>query len=165
MYISDYIKRDFLNGEGVRTSIFISGCIHKCKNCFSYETWNFKNGKKLDEEFKRELVNNLNSPIIKGRLSILGGDGMFSAKELYELILELKKEVKSLNIWLWTGFTLDQIKEGFYYNDKDKENVKYRKLILEEINVLVDGKFVEELYSPSLAYRGSSNQKINVLQK
>lgn len=165
MYISDYIKRDRVNGKGVRTTIYPSGCLHKCKGCFSYETWNFDNGELVDEKFIVRLIDNLNSHQIKGRLSILGGDAMCSPKETLYLLERLEEEVEDLNVWLWTGFTIEQIEANFFYNSETEENARWRKKLLNKINVLIDGRFNSDLYSPDIPFRGSSNQRVIDMSK
>lgn len=155
MYYATIKKYDIANGPGVRVSLFVSGCTHHCKNCFNSEAWDFKYGNEYTEEVEREILDALSKSYIQG-LSLLGGEPFELVNQ--EGILPLVKKVRKLfpekTIWAYSG----------YLFDKDllplsKKNNITREL-LENIDVLVDGKFVEELKSPKLLFRGSSNQRI-----
>ena len=140
-------KYDVANGPGVRTSIFVTGCTHNCFNCFNKEYQNFKAGNLWTDKETEEVVSHLLSPQIKG-LSILGGEPMENAGELVPIIREIKKRVNK-NIWLWSGYTFEEI-----LLDTTKVD------LLKEVDVLVDGKFVQKLKNLNLKFRGSSNQRI-----
>lgn len=155
MYYATIKKYDIANGPGVRVSLFVSGCTHHCKNCFNSEAWDFKYGNEYTEEVEQEILDALSKSYIQG-LSLLGGEPFELVNQ--EGILPLVKKVRKLfpekTIWAYSG----------YLFDKDllplsKKNNITREL-LENIDVLVDGKFVEELKSPKLLFRGSSNQRI-----
>ena len=146
-------KMDISNGPGVRVSIFMQGCTFNCKNCFNPETHDFKCGKDLDDKSINKLIDLSNHEYISG-LSILGGeplhpkniDGTTKLAKIY------KETYPDKNIWVWTGYKFDD--EIL----KDKEIFKY-------IDVLVDGQFKEELYSPILKWKGSSNQRVIDVKK
>lgn len=140
-------KYDVANGPGVRTSIFVTGCSHKCYNCFNEEYQDFQAGSLWTEEETEEIISNLENPHIRG-LSILGGEPMENAEELLEILGEIKTRT-SKDIWLWSGYTFEEILE-----DEKKLN------LLREVDILVDGKFVEKLKDLRLKFRGSSNQRI-----
>lgn len=146
-------QMDISNGPGVRVSIFMQGCAFNCKNCFNPETHDFKGGKDLDDKSINKLIDLSNHEYISG-LSILGGeplhpkniDGTTKLAKIY------KETYPDKNIWVWTGYKFDD--EIL----KDKEIFKY-------IDVLVDGQFEEELYSPILKWKGSSNQRVIDVKK
>ena len=146
-------QMDISNGPGVRVSIFMQGCTFNCKNCFNPETHDFKGGKDLDDKSINKLIDLSNHEYISG-LSILGGeplhpkniDGTTKLAKIY------KETYPDKNIWVWTGYKFDD--EIL----KDKEIFKY-------IDVLVDGQFKEDLYSPILKWKGSSNQRVIDVKK
>lgn len=146
---------DIANGIGVRVSLFVSGCRHHCKNCFNKEIWEFDSGKPFTTKEKDMIISYLEPDFIEG-LSLLGGEPL--EPENQQAILELVKEVKikypNKTIWCYSGFTF----EALINNKLNKE--PYLKELLENIDILVDGPFIEDLKNPSLAFRGSSNQRI-----
>ena len=149
-------KYDIANGEGVRVTLFVSGCTHHCKNCFNPETWDFNYGKPFDESTENELIEALRPSYIKG-LTLLGGEPMEprNQQRLLPLLKRVRKEFgNTKNIWSYTGFVLDQnLKLG-------RAHCEYTDELLRQLDVLVDGPFVESLKNISLKFRGSSNQRI-----
>lgn len=137
-------KYDIANGIGVRVSLFVSGCNHRCKGCFNSEAWDFNYGKKFDVNAENEILHALEKPYIKG-LSVLGGEPLQQDSTLLEFLRKVKSKFPNKSIWLYTGYTYEQI--------KNKKELDY-------VDVLVDGKFVEALKDISLQFRGSSNQRI-----
>ena len=135
------------NGVGVRTTIFFSGCIHRCKNCHNPETWDFNGGQEFTEEIKAELFSYLSLPYING-ITLSGGDPLCSYDEVLELVKEIKEKFPDKTIWVYTGYTLEELIKG------------QKEAILDHIDVLVDGRYVDELRDVTLAFRGSSNQRI-----
>lgn len=161
MNYADIKRIDVANGEGVRVSLFVSGCRHCCKDCFNPEAWDFKYGKEYTEETEKQILEYLKPDHIAG-LSLLGGDPL--EPENQETVLNLVKKVKELypkkNIWCYTGCTLDKdILEGKY-----KDNPTTQELI-KNIDVLVDGEFVIEQKDLKLKFRGSSNQRVIDVQE
>ncbi len=148
-------KNDIANGEGVRVSLFVSGCRHHCKNCFNREAWDFGYGAPYTEEIEKEILDAL-KPLYVSGLSLLGGEPF--EPENQGTLLSLVKKVKALypekNIWCYTGFLFENIREG-----RVGDSGIAREL-LSHIDVLVDGKFVEEQKDLSLLFRGSANQRI-----
>lgn len=137
---------DVNNGIGCRVTLWISGCTHHCKGCQNRQTWDFDRGKTFDNDIKEKLISILKLPYIKG-LTLSGGDPLCSYVEVVELVKELKEILPDKDIWLYTGFTMDIIK-------------KEMPSILKYIDVIVDGEFIENKRDITLAFRGSSNQKI-----
>ncbi|MDE7384130.1 MAG: anaerobic ribonucleoside-triphosphate reductase activating protein [Anaeroplasmataceae bacterium] len=148
-------KYDIANGLGVRVSLFVSGCTHHCKNCFNAVAWDFNYGELFTKKVEDEIINALKQPMITG-LTLLGGEPMEpqNQKGLYEFLKRVKKEVPNKDIWCYTGYTLEtDLLEGKVHLDITDD-------ILSMIDVLVDGKFVEELKDITLKFRGSSNQRV-----
>lgn len=149
-------KFDIANGPGVRVSLFVSGCRHKCKNCFNSEAWDFSYGNPFTDDTLNELIQSLDKSYIEG-FSLLGGEPFEpeNQPEVLRILSEIKQNTKNKTVWCYTGFDFEkQLLKGTV---GDKETVLK---ILQNIDVLVDGKFVEELKSPDLLFRGSSNQRI-----
>ncbi len=154
-------KFDIANGPGVRVSLFVSGCRHKCKNCFNSEAWDFGYGKPFTEDTVKEIITALSPSYIEG-FSLLGGEPFEPENQgaLAELLAEIKQKLPEKTVWCYTGFLFDtQLLEGRV------GNVETVRKMLSNIDVLVDGKFVEELKSPDLIFRGSSNQRIIDVKK
>ena len=140
-------KMDISNGPGVRVSVFMQGCEFHCKNCFNPETWNFEAGKDFTEGTIDEVLKLCNEDYIKG-LSILGGEPMHpkNIEGTTKLAKAFKEKYPEKNIWVWSVFKFDEYL-------KDKEVMKY-------VDVLVDGRYVDEMHNPSLKWRGSTNQRV-----
>ena len=138
---------DVNNGEGCRVTLWVAGCTHHCKGCHNPQTWSFKSGREFTEDIKNKLYNVLKLPYIKG-ITLSGGDPLDSFDDIFELVKDIKNSFNDKDIWLFSGYTLEDIQNS----DKN--------IILEYIDVLVDGEFKEELKDLSLKFRGSSNQRI-----
>lgn len=145
------IKNDIVNGEGVCVSFFVQGCPHRCKGCFNPETWDFDGGKPYTEETKKEIIEAISANGIQRNFSILGGEPL-SGKNI-EMTEDIVKTVRNtypdIKIFLWTGYDFE---DSFHYIDFYE--------IIQYVNVIIDGKFVEELKDLNLKLRGSSNQRI-----
>ena len=151
---------DVANGSGVRISLFVSGCTHHCKNCFNEEAWDFNYGEEFTDATLNEIIELLEPSYIKG-LSLLGGEPLEPQNQLglLPLLRKVKEVYPTKDIWCYSGFTLEQIQ------DKMVPNLPYTKELLSYVDVLVDGKYVEELRNPMLQFRGSSNQRLINLPK
>lgn len=140
---------DIANGVGVTMSLWTQGCPHHCKGCFNVETWDFNKGKEFTESDLKYIFDNINKNNIDRDLSILGGEPL--CPQNLEGVINLCKEFKSVypnkKIYLWTGYTLEEFNE-------------IQKSILNHIDVIVDGKFIEEKRNLSLKFRGSTNQRV-----
>lgn len=147
---------DIANGLGVRTSLFVSGCTHYCKGCFNSEAWSFDYGKPFTKEVEEEIIASLKNGYVDG-LSLLGGEPFEpqNQKALLPFLKRVKSEVPTKNVWCYTGYLFDS---ELLQNSRAKTDDTLE--ILKLIDVLVDGKFVEELKDISLMFKGSSNQRI-----
>ena len=154
---------DIANGEGVRISLFVSGCTHKCKNCFNQVAWDFSYGQPFDERVVEKIFAELNAPYIAG-LSLLGGEPLEPQNQLalYPFIQEVKRRYPNKTIWCYTGFLLDE-KTGVL--KEKKKNTDVTQDLISMFDVLVDGPYVEKLKDIRLKFRGSSNQRVIDVQK
>lgn len=144
-------KMDISNGPGIRVSIFMQGCSFHCKDCFNSETWDFKAGKEFNDEVINKVLDLASLPHIVG-LSILGGEPMHpnNREGTIKLAKAFKKRYPDKDIWVWSGYLFDEL--------KDIEGLSY-------IDTLVDGRFVLEQANPTLKFRGSSNQRVIDVKK
>ncbi len=154
-------KDDIANGEGVRVTLFVSGCTNHCFNCFQPETWDFDYGQPFTNETMRELLEALRPDYIQG-LTLLGGDPfeLSNQEGLIELLREVKKQYPEKDIWSYTGFILDQD-----LLDGGRRHGPYTDEMLSYIDVLVDGPFIQDKKNISLKFRGSENQRVIDLKK
>ena len=152
---------DIANGEGVRVSLFVSGCTHHCKNCFNKDTWSFDYGEPFTGEVEDKIIAELAPSYING-LSLLGGEPFEPQNQqgLIPLLRRVKTELPDKNIWCYTGYLFDKDLLG-----ESRARCEYTDEMLSYIDVLVDGEFVQELYSITLQFRGSSNQRIIDVKK
>lgn len=161
MNFGEIKKCDIANGEGIRVSLFVSGCTHHCKGCFNSETWDFNFGNIFTEETENEIIKALFPTYING-LSLLGGEPFekVNQRSLLPFIKKVKLLYPQKTIWCYTGYTfdIDLIKGGRAYCECTEE-------MLNNIDVLVDGEFKEELKDISLSFCGSSNQRIIDIKK
>ena len=154
-------KNDIANGLGVRVSLFVSGCRHHCKGCFNPETWNFSYGKPFTDETIEEILAALDHGHIAG-LSLLGGEPFEPENQagLLRLTTAVREKLPEKTIWCYSGFSFE--------NDLLPGKVgdpAITRALLSNIDVLIDGKFVEELKRPNLLFRGSANQNLIDVQK
>ena len=152
---------DIANGEGVRVSLFVSGCTHHCKNCFNPETWSFEYGKPFTKETEGYIIECLTPDYIDG-LSLLGGEPFEPQNQevLLPFLRRVKNELPNKNIWCYTGYLFDR-----ELLCESRARCEFTDEMLSLIDVIVDGEFVQALHDISLAFRGSSNQRIIDVQK
>jgi len=139
-------KVDIANGPGVRVSLFVSGCRNHCPGCFNPETWDFDYGEPFTDKTEEELIKALRPSWIQG-LSILGGDPMEPENQsaLLPLLRRVREELPGKDVWLYTGYRLESVSSS---------------PLLDLVDVVVDGPFIETEKDISLAFRGSRNQRI-----
>ena len=154
---------DIANGEGVRVSLFVSGCTHRCKNCFNEIAWDFAYGQPFDEKTQESILNALDSGYIAG-LSLLGGEPLEPQNQeaLYPFVKKVKQRYPQKTVWCYTGFTFDD-KSGKL--KEERKNTGVTEKLISLFDVLVDGAYIEELKDVRLKFRGSSNQRVIDVQK
>ncbi|MBO4941074.1 MAG: anaerobic ribonucleoside-triphosphate reductase activating protein [Clostridia bacterium] len=155
-------KCDIANGEGVRTTLFVSGCTNHCEDCFQPQTWDFDYGKPFTDEVANEIIQSVKPYYING-LTLLGGEPFEpkNQKGLLPFLKKFREECPDKTIWCFTGFLLDEelLKDGSYPRCDVTDEM------LSCIDVLVDGRYKKELKDISLKFRGSSNQRIIDMNK
>ncbi len=153
---------DIANGLGVRTSLFVSGCTHRCKGCFNEEAWDFHYGEDFTDEIIEKLLDSCKPGYIAG-LSLLGGEPMEPANQraLLKLLRRFKELYPDKNIWCFSGYTY----ESDILDPQGRAHCEVTDELLSYIDILVDGEFDQELYDISLKFRGSSNQRILQIHK
>ena len=161
MNYADIKRVDVANGEGVRVSVFVSGCNHHCKGCFNSCAWDFNYGNKFTDAEIEKVLNYLNHEYISG-LSLLGGEPLelVNQEGLLPLVKKVKEKFPQKNIRCYTGFDFENDIVG-----KMIQNNKISRELLQYIDVIVDGKFEEEKKDLKLRFRGSSNQRIINVQE
>ena len=167
---------DSADGPGIRVGLYVSGCTHKCKGCHSSEYWDFNSGEEFTEKHISQLEDALEKDYIEG-LSILGGDPLEkeNISKVKYIIKECKRfyeltHNKPLNIWLWTGSVFESLflLNVVVWNQEGLDAIQYiddLNYVLNNIDVLVDGPFIEEKKDLNLAFRGSSNQRLIDMKK
>lgn len=157
-------KTSIANGEGIRVVLWVSGCSLHCRGCHNPETWDLNSGKPFDENAKKELFEALNKPYIQG-ITFSGGHPLEkeNIEDIYRLIVEIKEKFPNKDIWLYTGYTW----ESLFYDDNLKEicEDQLRRAIILMCDVIVDGKYIEELKDITLKWKGSSNQRVINVKK
>ncbi len=160
MYYGSIKSYDIADGPGVRVSLFVSGCRHRCKGCFNAETWDFEYGRLYTEETEDAIIRMLGEEYIQG-LTVLGGEPFEpeNQPEVAGLLKRAKEIYPDKDIWCYTGYLydVDLQKGGRVYTDVTEE-------MLSCIDVLVDGEFVEEQKDITLLFRGSRNQRLIILK-
>ncbi len=156
-------KSDVANGEGIRTSLFVSGCRNRCKNCFNPETWSFDHGDLFTKETEEEIFSTFSLPIVKG-LSVLGGEPMEPENQrgLLPFLAEFKRRFPDRTVWLYTGNLYEELTGTPGSHPKCLE---ITEKLLSYVDILVDGRFIEEEKRLGLRFRGSANQRIIDMNK
>lgn len=148
-YIADYKPFNFVDGEGVRCSLYVSGCPFNCPGCYNKAAQSFRYGKPYTKELENQILADLAQPYVAG-ISLLGGEPFLNTNILIPLLLRIREIFgDTKNVWAWSGYTLEQLKA-----ETDK------KELLDLCDVLVDGPFIESNFVRNLPYRGSTNQRI-----
>lgn len=156
-------KSDIANGEGIRTTLFVSGCRNRCKNCFQPETWDFNYGAQFTDEVAEEIFKTFENPVVRG-LTILGGEPMEPENQrgLLPFLKEFKRRYPEKTVWLYTGNLYEMLAGDVGSNPKC---IDITGELLSLVDILVDGPFVEEQKSLGLRFRGSANQRIIDMNK
>lgn len=152
--IIDYKAFNFVDGEGVRNSLYVSGCMFHCKGCYNAATWSFKAGMPYTQELEDQIMSDLAKPYVQG-LTLLGGEPFLNTGILLPLIKKIRRELPDKDIWSWTGYTWEELMQ----ETEDKLEM------LSLIDILVDGRFDIAKKNLMLQFRGSSNQRIIDVQK
>lgn len=167
----NYLKiehEDVCNGTGLRVVLWLSGCSHHCYNCQNPQTWNPDNGIQFDELAKQEIFNELSKDYISG-ITFSGGDPLYeyNLDEVLKLVQEIRISFPEKTIWLYTGFCWNDIMCSFAglqadYVVLDKKDIAWekRREIISNVDVLVDGEYIDEQRDITLKWRGSSNQRV-----
>lgn len=168
----NYLKietENVCNGSGLRVVLWCSGCSHHCKNCQNPQTWDINSGIPFDEKAKKELFSELSKDYISG-ITFSGGDPMHenNLQTVLDLVNEIRVSFPAKTIWLYTGFKLEDIIHPVITDDLNPNRdkiIKIRQEIIKQCDVLVDGRYVDELRDVSLKWCGSSNQRVINIQK
>ena len=158
MNYAEIKMNDIANGPGVRISLFVSGCRHRCPGCFNSEAWDFNFGKPFKETVAYKILDAASPEHISG-LTLLGGEPFEPENRLplTEFTAKFRERYPQKNVWCFTGFTYEELLRG--------DSSRSAEALLRNIDTLVDGRFVKELHSASLIFRGSSNQRIINVQR
>ncbi len=151
MHYHNYYPVDVVNGPGTRCSLFVSGCVHQCRGCYNKSTWRLDSGHLFTQQMEDRVIADLNDTRIKRRgLSLSGGDPLQpeNVSSVLKLVLRVREECPDKDIWLWTGYLLNELSAE-------------QQAVIELVDVMIDGKFEQEKHDPSLVWRGSENQVIH----
>ncbi|WP_409309146.1 anaerobic ribonucleoside-triphosphate reductase-activating protein [Pectobacterium sp. B1J-3] len=154
MNYHQYYPVDVVNGPGTRCTLFVAGCVHQCVGCYNKSTWRLNSGQPFTQEIQERIITDLQDTVIPRQgISLSGGDPLHpqNVPDILQLVTRIRTECPGKDIWVWTGYKLDEL-------------TAEQQQVVDLINVLVDGKFVQDLKDPSLIWRGSSNQVIHYLR-
>lgn len=154
-YIASYKPFNFVDGEGVRCSLYVSGCPFNCPGCYNKAAQNFRYGQPYTQELEDQIINDISQPFVQG-LTLLGGEPFLNTGVCLSLVNRLRKTFgPAKDIWSWTGYTWEELQQA----SEDKRE------LLSKINILVDGRFELAQKDLTLQFRGSRNQRIIDVQK
>lgn len=161
MNYADIKQYDVANGPGVRVSLFVSGCTHRCKNCFNKEAWDFSYGQPFTKETQEQIISYLDKPYVKG-LTLLGGEPFERENQiaLLPFLKEVRRRLPDKDIWAFSGYDFEKDITGYMCREWEAT-----KELLSCIDVLVDGEFIEEQKSLNLRFKGSANQRTILVQE
>ncbi|MDQ0424920.1 anaerobic ribonucleoside-triphosphate reductase activating protein [Cellulomonas iranensis] len=149
-YVADYKPFVMVDGEGVRCSLYVSGCLFACEGCFNEAAWSFRYGRPYDAALEDRVLADLAHPAVQG-LSLLGGEPFLNTEVCLRLVRRLRAELGATrDVWAWTGYTFEELAAG--HDDQ--------RALLAEVDVLVDGRFELAQRDLTLAFRGSRNQRV-----
>ncbi|WP_053794946.1 anaerobic ribonucleoside-triphosphate reductase activating protein [Apilactobacillus kunkeei] len=149
-YIADYKPFNFVDGEGIRCSIYVSGCKFLCPSCYNVASQNFHYGQPYSQDLEDQIIEDMKKDYVQG-LTLLGGEPFLNTQVCLRLCKRVREEFgHTKDIWSWSGYTFDELLKDSY--DKLK--------LLSMIDILVDGRFIEDQKDLTLQFRGSANQRI-----
>ncbi|CAI2548616.1 hypothetical protein AKUH4B101A_00320 [Apilactobacillus kunkeei] len=149
-YIADYKPFNFVDGEGIRCSIYVSGCKFLCPGCYNVASQNFHYGQPYSQDLEDQIIEDMKKDYVQG-LTLLGGEPFLNTQVCLRLCKRVREEFgHTKDIWSWSGYTFDELLKDSY--DKLK--------LLSMIDILVDGRFMEDQKDLTLQFRGSANQRI-----
>ncbi|ATY89236.1 anaerobic ribonucleoside-triphosphate reductase-activating protein [Pectobacterium atrosepticum] len=154
MNYHQYYPVDVVNGPGTRCTLFVAGCVHECVGCYNKSTWRLNSGQPFTQEQEDRIIADLQDTLIPRQgISLSGGDPLHpqNVPDILRLVERIRAECPGKDIWVWTGYVLADI-------------TREQQQVVDLINVLVDGKFVQDLKDPALIWRGSSNQVVHRLR-
>ncbi|MEZ9237037.1 anaerobic ribonucleoside-triphosphate reductase-activating protein [Shewanella sp. 10N.286.52.A9] len=155
MNFHQYYSVDVVNGPGTRCTLFVAGCEHQCRGCYNQSTWDPRSGNEFTQAMEDQVIADLQDTRIKRRgLSLSGGDPLFADNlpAMLALVKRVKRECPDKDIWLWSGYQLAEM------------SLKQQQ-VLAYVDVLIDGKFEQDLADPSLKWKGSANQVVHDLSQ
>ena len=162
---------DISNGENIGVSLFVQGCHFHCRNCFNSETWDFNGGKEWTKTTKEEFFDLINRPYIK-RISILGGEPLAkeNLNDICNFLQEIRAKFLQKIVWLYTGYNFDQLQKEFneykytpFSNNADECLTRWE--IISNVDIVVDGEYIDEQKDLTLKWRGSKNQRVIDIKK
>lgn len=154
MNYHQYYPVDVVNGPGTRCTLFVAGCVHECAGCYNKSTWRLNSGQPFTQEQEDRIIADLQDTVIPRQgISLSGGDPLHpqNVPDILRLVERIRAECPGKDIWVWTGYVLAEL-------------TPEQQQVVDLINVLVDGKFVQDLKDPALIWRGSSNQVVHRLR-
>ncbi|MEQ9893143.1 anaerobic ribonucleoside-triphosphate reductase-activating protein [Pectobacterium aroidearum] len=154
MNYHQYYPVDVVNGPGTRCTLFVAGCVHECVGCYNKSTWRLNSGQPFTQEQEDRIIADLQDTVIPRQgISLSGGDPLHpqNVPDILRLVERIRAECPGKDIWVWTGYVLTELTTA-------------QQRVVDLINVLVDGKFVQDLKDPALIWRGSSNQVVHRLR-
>ncbi|POE11756.1 anaerobic ribonucleotide reductase-activating protein [Pectobacterium odoriferum] len=154
MNYHQYYPVDVVNGPGTRCTLFVAGCVHECVGCYNKSTWRLNSGQPFTQEQEDRIIADLQDTAIPRQgISLSGGDPLHpqNVPDILRLVERIRAECPGKDIWVWTGYILTEL-------------MPEQQRVSDLINVLVDGKFVQDLKDPALIWRGSSNQVVHRLR-
>ena len=163
MHYGNINKFDIANGEGIRTTLFVSGCTNRCKGCFQPETWAFDYGEPFTDEVANEILSTFEQSAVKG-LTVLGGEPMEPSNQraLLPFLKEFKRRYPHKNLWLFTGNLYEELTGA---RGEHPKCLDITAELLSLVDILVDGRFEEDKKQLGLRFRGSTNQRVIDMNK
>ena len=156
------------NGDGLRIVLWVAGCEHHCTNCQNQQTWSPQSGIPFDKNAMNEILNELKKDYISG-ITFSGGDPLHpkNVQNVLKIVDEIRVSYPTKNLWLYTGYTWEEIMTPIMsdINSKQLKILQMRKELVSKCDVLIDGRYVDELRDVSLHWRGSSNQRVINVQE